>query len=159
MSTSASRTPHTPLHAVLRDVHATLGELLEAADEQYAAAVAGDPRRLEAITARQERLAARLERFERRRLDLLAGRPLGQAIAALPADEAGRAGALNTSISQAVRDLQQRHDRTASLLRKSAELAGQTIEFLQRVLCAQPLEYGRRGLSRPTQSLIVDSRA
>ena len=58
MSAPASHPPHSPLQAVLRDVHATLGELLLAADEQYAAAATGDHHRLEAITGRQERLAA-----------------------------------------------------------------------------------------------------
>ena len=159
MSAPASRTPHSPLYAVLRDVHATLGELLVAADEQYAAAADGDHRRLEVVTARQERLAAKLERFERKRLELLAGRSLEQAIAALPKDEGRRAGTLKASIARDVRDLQQRHARSASLLQRSAELAAQTLEFLQRIVCANPPAYDRRGLRGPAGSLLVDSRA
>lgn len=159
MSASATRTPHSPLYAVLRDVHATLGELLLAADEQYATAAAGDWRRLERVTARQERLAAQLERFERQRLELLAGRPLSQAIAGLPGDEAAQAAALNASIARDVRQLQQRHARGAGLLKRSAELANQTIEFVQRIVCAQPPAYDRAGLRRHAQSLLVDRRA
>jgi flagellar biosynthesis/type III secretory pathway chaperone len=136
-----------------------LGELLLAADEQYAAAVAGDHHRLEAITGRQERLAAQLERFERKRLALLAGRPLPQAIAELPSSEAQQAGALNRQIGQAVRELQQRHARSATLLRRSVELASQTLDFFQRLVCADPQAYGRAGRRRPAGSLLVDSRA
>jgi flagellar biosynthesis/type III secretory pathway chaperone len=159
MSAPASRTPHSPLQTVLRDVHATLGELLLAADEQYTAAAAGDHHRLEAITGRQERLAAQLERFERQRLALLAGRPLQQAIAELPRHEAQQASTLNSQIGQAVRELQRRHARSASLLRRSAELANQTLEFVQRLVCADPQAYGRAGRRRPAGSLLVDSRA
>jgi flagellar biosynthesis/type III secretory pathway chaperone len=136
-----------------------LGELLLAADEQYAAAADGDTRRLEAVTARQERLAAKLERFERKRLELLAGRSLEQAIAELPKDEARRAGTLNASIAREVRALQQRHARSASLLQRSAELASQTLEFLQRIVSVNPMAYDRRGLKGRAGSLLVDSRA
>ena len=159
MSAPASRPPHAPLQAVLRDVHATLGELLLAADEQYAAAAAGDHHRLEIVTGRQERLAAQLERSERKRLALLAGRPLSQVIADLPSPEAQQASTLSAQIGQTVRELEQRHARSASLLRRSAELANQTLEFFQRLVCAEPQAYSRAGRRRPAGSLLVDSRA
>src|SRR5689334_18006255 len=99
---AASDTMTSSLETVLRDVHATLSELLMAADEQYAAIAAGDHGRLESITSRQERLSAQLERFERRRLEVLAGRSIKEAVAELPREAAASARSLNDAIAQAV---------------------------------------------------------
>lgn len=159
MTSNANVTSHTALETALRDVYVTLKELLAAADEQYAAIAAGDHRRLENVTSRQERLSAQLERHERNRLTLLAGRPLRQAINELPRDHARRAGLLNEAVARAVRELQQRHARTKSLLERTIELTGQTLDFVQRLVTPQPAAYGRNGLARATHSMLVDSRA
>src|SRR6476661_934951 len=95
------RDPQSPLEAVLLDVDATLADLLVAADEQHAAVVAGDRERLEAVTRVQEALSSRLERAERKRLELLAGTSLSAALADLPADAAERLGSLSGSIADA----------------------------------------------------------
>ena len=58
---------------MLLDVHASLVDLRAAADEQYAAVVADDRDRLEAVTRLQERLSSRLGRAETKRLELLSG--------------------------------------------------------------------------------------
>src|SRR5258708_5588173 len=123
----------TPLEAVLLDVDAVLADLLVAADEQHAAVVAGDRERLEYVTRLQEGLSARLERAEGKRLTLLSGQTLEAARAEMPLDQSERMGRLTRSIADAVRELQPRHARNANLLERSAELAGQTVLFLQRV--------------------------
>jgi flagellar biosynthesis/type III secretory pathway chaperone len=149
----------TPLEQALLDVHTTLADLLAAADEQHQAVVAGDRERLESVTRRQERLSARLERAERQRLSLLDGRPLHEAAAGLPAPEAARVSGLVDSIGQHVGRLRERQAQTAALLERSIEIAGQTIQFLQRLVTAQPPAYSARGLVTASQSLLVDSRA
>jgi flagellar biosynthesis/type III secretory pathway chaperone len=106
------------------------------------------------VTSRQERLAAQLQRCERKRAELLAGTPLAEAIAPIPGG-----AALYAAIGSAVRELQLRHTRVASLLERSIELTGQTLEFVQRLVTIQPPAYGRGGLARSNQSLLVDSRA
>src|SRR3977135_2451877 len=95
-----TRDPQLPLEAALLDVHATLADLLAAADEQYAAVAARDAKRLESVTWQQERLSVRLERAERRRIELLGGAPLQVAVASLPAPDAVRVSPPSTSITQ-----------------------------------------------------------
>jgi hypothetical protein len=57
------------------------------------------------------------------------------------------------------RELQPRHARNGSLLERSAELAGQTVLFLQRVASPPSPSYGAHGRRAPQQSLLVDRRA
>jgi flagellar biosynthesis/type III secretory pathway chaperone len=149
---------HTPLEAALLDVHATLAELLAAADEQHAAVVAGDRQRLETVTGVQERLSSRLERAERKRLEQLGGMSLAAALAEKPAEEGARLSALGQSIAQSVRQLQPLHVRNAQLLERSADLAGQTVMFLQRLVSPPSPSYGASGRRASQQSLLVDSR-
>jgi flagellar biosynthesis/type III secretory pathway chaperone len=157
---TASATHETsPLEAALLDVDAALVDLLVAADEQHAAVVAGDRARLESVTRTQEVLSSRLQRAERKRLDLLAGTSLAAALADLPSDQAERLGTLSGSIADAVRELQPRHARNATLLERSAQLAGQTVLFLQRVASPPSPSYGANGRRAPQQSLLVDRRA
>jgi flagellar biosynthesis/type III secretory pathway chaperone len=159
MMTLAIREDQSPLEAILLDVHATLVDLLVAADEQHAAVVAADRGRLEIVTRLQERLSSKLNRSEGKRLKLLDGQSLADVLADLPADQAARLKTLSESIGQAVRDLRPRHERNESLLVRSAELAGQTVAFLQRLINPPSLSYGARGRRAPEQSLLVDSRA
>lgn len=159
MMTPVVREHASPLEAALLDVDATLAELLAAADEQHAAVVAGDRQRLERVTGVQERLSSRLERAERRRLEHLGGASLAAALAEKPADESARLTALGQSIAQAVRQLQPLHVRNAQLLERSAELAGQTVMFLQRLVSPPSPSYGAHGRRASQQSLLVDSRA
>jgi flagellar biosynthesis/type III secretory pathway chaperone len=159
MTTPAVRAPQSPLEAVLLEVDATLADLLVAADEQHAAVVAGDRERLEMVTRLQETLSSRLQRAERQRLELLDGQSLAAALAALPADEHRRLTSLSQSIADAVRAIQPRHARNGSLLERSAQLAGQTVLFLQRVASPPSSSYGAQGRRAPQQSLLVDRRA
>jgi flagellar biosynthesis/type III secretory pathway chaperone len=159
MTTPAARDHQSPLEVVLADVHATLADLLVAAEEQYAAVAARDRDRLESVTQQQERLAARLARAETRRTELLAGRPLSEAVSVLPAAEAVRVERLRSSIAAAVQELKQRQAQTAGLLRQSIALISQTLHFLQRLAGAEQPTYDGRGLSVPTRSLLVDGRA
>ena len=159
MTSPAVREHQSPLEAALLDVHATLAALLVLADEQYAALVARDHIRLEGVTRQQERLSARLEHAEARRLEVLAGRPLAAAIAGLPADQSAPAISLSDAIAVAVTDLKGRQTRSASLLEQSIELVGNTLNFLQRLVTVQSPAYGVRGMAPPRQSLLVDGRA
>src|ERR687885_348509 len=99
---------HTPLEQALLDVHATLADLLAAADDQHQAVAAGDRERLESVTRRQEQLAARLQRAERQRLSLLNGRPLQQAVSDLASADAARIAGLVDGIAQRVTRLRER---------------------------------------------------
>jgi flagellar biosynthesis/type III secretory pathway chaperone len=159
MNASALRDQPTPLEKALLDVHATLADLIVAAEEQYAAVVAHDRAGLESVTRQQERLSARLARVEARRLEVLAGRPLGEAVRSLPAPEAAHAEAVRRAIAESVRELKQRQTRTANLLEQSIDLTSQTLTFLQRLLTGQPAVYGARGVAPARHSLLVDSRA
>ncbi len=159
MTAPAVHAQNSPLENALLDVRATLADLLVAADEQYAAVVARDHQRLESVTRQQERLSARLAGAEARRLDLLAGTPLTEAVSALPAPAAARADAVRHSIADSVRELKQRQARTAGLLEQSIDLAAQTLSFLHRLLTAQPAAYGARGFAPSRQSVLVDGRA
>jgi flagellar biosynthesis/type III secretory pathway chaperone len=161
MSTHPATREQTPLEQVLLDVHATLADLLDAADEQHQAVVVGDRERLESVTRRQERLAARLQRAETQRLSVLEGRMLDEAVSELPATDAARVESLVNGISDSVKRLRERQAANASLLERSMELAGQTVQFLQRLLSGQDENpaYTTRGLLSPRHSLLVDSRA
>jgi flagellar biosynthesis/type III secretory pathway chaperone len=159
MTTPAAIVSQSPLEAVLLDVDAVLADLLVAADEQHAAVVAGDRERLEYVTRLQEGLSARLERAESKRIGLLAGQSLEAAFADLPAAQAERLESLRRSIADAVGALQPRHVRNGNLLERSAELAGQTVLFLQRVASPPSPSYGAHGRRAPQQSLLVDRRA
>jgi hypothetical protein len=154
----ADRT-HTALEAALHDVHATLVDVLAAADEQYAAVVAGDRIGLEAITQRQERLSTRLGRAEATRLDLLRGASLNDVLATLPAERTASLSTTAELIRAQVEEVRARHARTADLLRKGAELAAQTVQFLQKLATAQAESYSPTGSRVAGQSLLVDSRA
>jgi hypothetical protein len=105
MTTPAVRDNQSPLEAVLVDVRKVLADLLVAADEQYAAIAARDHHRLETVTRQQERLSAQLARAEARRMELLAGRPVSEAVATLPPSQAARAEALRQAIAAAVIEL------------------------------------------------------
>jgi flagellar biosynthesis/type III secretory pathway chaperone len=159
MTTLLAERATLPLEQALLDVQVTLTELLAAADEQHAAIAAGDRAQLESVTRRQERLSARLERAERQRVALLDGRPLPEALSSLAADDAARLSSVVDAIGQTVGSLRERQVSTASLLERSIDLAGQTIQFLQRLVTSQTPAYTVRGLAAPTQSLLVDSRA
>jgi hypothetical protein len=159
MTTSAVRTHQSPLEATLLDVQATLADLLVAADEQHAAVVERDRDRLETVTRQQERLSSRLARAEAKRLELLDGEPLPSALARLAGDEATRTRALSESIGSAVRQLQERHARTASLLQMSIDLAEQSLMFVQRLVSEPTPVYGAGGRRASQQSLMVDGRA
>lgn len=159
---SAAAAPPTPAREIasaLRDVNAILAELVAAADEQYEAVAAADLIVLERVTRRQEVLAARLARAEQRRLAASSGRSLADVVA----DEAPAEGALLQELVSAVAvnvlALQERHLRNTSLVRRGAELAGQTVQFLQRLVAAHERPYGGDGAPVVTRSLLVDGRA
>jgi flagellar biosynthesis/type III secretory pathway chaperone len=154
MTTPAVREHQSPLEAALLDVHATLADLLVAADEQHAAVVEHDRDRLETVTRQQEHLSARLARAEAKRLEVLGGVPLAEAVTALPEGQA-----LSASISTKVRQLKERQAQTADLLEQSIDLASQTLTFLQRLVTPPSASYGARGVAAPQQSVLVDSRA
>lgn len=150
------RDHQSPLAAALVDVNGTLIELLAAADEQYAAVVERDRARLEGVTRQQERLAARLERAERKRAAALDGHPLVDALTHEP-----HLAPLADTIAAAVQRLQSKHTQTKSLIEKAAELNGQTIQFLQRLVGASVPAYGARGGvdGGHRASLLLDGRA
>ena len=149
----------SPLESALLDVHATLADLLVAADEQYAAVVARDHERLESVTRQQERLSARLARAEARRVQLLAGRSLSARLQELPDQQAVRLEAVHRSIASAVGQLRERHSRAARLLEQSIEITGQTITFLHRLLAPPAPAYGVPATASARVSLLLDSRA
>lgn len=146
----------SPLEAALREVHATLAQLLVAADEQYAAVAAGDRLRIESVTRQQEQLSARLARAEAARQSVLGGEELTAAV-----KSSARTQELHDSIAVAVRELRHRNARTASLLEQTAALASQTLNFLQRLVTTPNPVYGaaKTSLAAPRHSLLVDSRA
>jgi flagellar biosynthesis/type III secretory pathway chaperone len=154
MNAPTDRHNQSPLEAALLDVHATLADLLVVADEQHAAVVDHDRDRLESVTRQQEHLSARLARAEAKRLAVLEGVPLLEAVTALPAGEA-----LSVSISTKVRLLKERQAQTASLLEQSIDLASQTLNFLQRLVTPPSAAYGARGIAAPRHSVLVDGRA
>jgi flagellar biosynthesis/type III secretory pathway chaperone len=143
----------------MHEVRATLEQLLVAADEQHAALADNDRARLEGVTQQQERLSARLARHEGRRIELLAGKSLGEAIATLPEASRQRADLLRQDIASSVQQLQSRHARTAQLLEQSVLLGNQTLKFLERLVSAPSPAYGKGGVAAPRSSVLVDSRA
>jgi flagellar biosynthesis/type III secretory pathway chaperone len=155
MSSPATGDHQSPLEAALHDVHATLAELLVAADEQHAAVTERDRNRLEGVTQRQERLAARLERVERKRIALQREVPLET----LSPQAAARVTALSAEIADSVRQLQERNALATTVLERSIELASQTLNFLQRLVTAQAPAYGAHGATSSQRSVLVDSRA
>jgi flagellar biosynthesis/type III secretory pathway chaperone len=161
MNHTPATSEHSPLEQALLDVHATLADLLAAADEQHQAVAAGDRERLEGVTRRQERLAARLQRAEAQRLRLLSGRTLEEGVSDLPTPAAARVEHLVDTISDSVKRLRERQASNHLLLERSTELASQTIHFLQRLVAGQDQSpaYTTRGLVTSRQSLLVDSRA
>src|SRR5579859_5310934 len=159
MTTPANRDHQSPLEAALLDVHATLAQLLSAADEQYEAVVARDRDRIESVTRQQERLSAQLARAEARRMELLGGAPLSEVISELQAPERQRVAVLRDGIASAVQSLKRRQSQTARLLEQSVALTMQTLTFLQRLVAPPPIAYGARGLSAPQRSVLVDTRA
>jgi flagellar biosynthesis/type III secretory pathway chaperone len=154
MDAPALRAHQSPLELALVDVHATLAELLAAADDQYAAVVERDRQRLEGVTRQQERLAVRLERAERKRLAALNGGALADAVAREP-----RLARLSQAIAHSVRELRARHANTHDLIEKAAELNGQTIQFLQHLVGVTSPTYGGRVASTPRPSVLLDGRA
>jgi flagellar biosynthesis/type III secretory pathway chaperone len=129
MSTPAVRDHQSPLEAALLDVHATLGELLVAADEQYSAVADRDRELLESVTRRQEQLAMRLERAERRRIQLQS-QPGAEG---QPPTALARITVVRRAIARRVRELQLRNARASSLLQRTVELNAQTLNFLHRL--------------------------
>jgi hypothetical protein len=158
MNAPASAATQSPLEAALHEVHATIAELLLAADEQYAAVVARDRARLELATRQQERLSVRLSRAESQRVRILNGAKLKDAIASLPEAEALRLDGLRGSIGSAVDELRARQMRSRRLLERSIELGRQTMDFVHRVTQPQTA-YDARGCPAPRHSLLLDGRA
>src|SRR5579864_5498661 len=144
MSAPALPANQSPLEYALREVRATLDELLLAAEEQYAAVAARDRDRIESVTRQQERLSARLARAERQRLAVLGETSLAELIASLPATDAARLNALRDSIASAVKELKSRQDATSRLLARSIDITRQTLEFIQRLVTAPNPVYGGR---------------
>ena len=159
MNAPAVHDHSSPLETALLDVHATLADLLIAADEQYAAVVARDHERLESVTRQQERLSARLARAEARRLEILDGAPLSRRLQDLPERDAVRLAAVHRSIGSSVVELKQRHSRAARLLQQSIEITGQTIAFMHRLVAPAAPAYGAPRAALPRVSLLLDSRA
>jgi len=159
MNAPATAAKPSPLEAALHEVHATLSELLVAADEQYSAVVARDREQIERVTRKQEQLSARLARAERQRIAALDKTPLAAAIAALPTNEAARVDCLRANIASAVAELKSRQNNTATLLARSIELSRQTLDFLHRMVAVPRPVYGARGQILDQRSALVDSRA
>jgi flagellar biosynthesis/type III secretory pathway chaperone len=154
MTTPVAIQDRTPLELALADVYATLTDLLVAADDQYAAVTERDRDRIEDVTARQERLSARLASAESRRIHALNGQTLAEAVATEP-----RAQAISASIASSVKLLKARQSQTATLLEQSIDLTDQTIRFLHRLVAPDATVYGARGLAASRRSVLVDSRA
>lgn len=157
MSAPATPANQSPLEYALREVRATLDELLLAAEEQYAAVAARDRDRIESVTRQQERLSARLARAERQRLTLQGQTSLVEVIGSLPTTDAARVNALRESIASAVNELKSRQEATSRLLARSIDLTRQTLDFIQRLVTAPNPVYGGRQM--PSQSLLVELRA
>lgn len=154
MHAPAQRDHQSPLEAAMVDVQLTLTELLAAADEQYAAVAERDRTRLEDVTRVQERLSARLERAERKRMAVLEGSRLGDIIAG-----EARLTRLSDAIAESVRELKAKNERNGGLIQRCAEINAQSILFLQRLVSAEAPVYGTRGQAPVRQSVLVDSRA
>jgi flagellar biosynthesis/type III secretory pathway chaperone len=158
MNAPAPATTQSPLESALHDVHTTLGQLLVAADEQYAAVAADDRTRIDSVTRQQERLSARLARAEARRQELL-GTTSPDWSAHLPEDVAARVTDLKGAIASAVVELKARQAQTADLLKQKIDLANDTINFLRRLVTQPAPTYTGRGMTSARHSVLVDSRA
>jgi flagellar biosynthesis/type III secretory pathway chaperone len=110
---------------------------------------------VESVTRRQERLAARLERAERKRATALDGQPLNAAVSGKPG-----LTRLSAAIAQKVGALQTRHEQAANLIEKATELNAQTLQFLHSLVGGgNSTTYGVRGTTTVRQSVLVDRRA
>ena len=147
-----------PLEAALLGVQAALADLLAAAAEQRAALEAGDRERLDRVTQEQERLTARLEQAERRRMACMPIN-LQDSLAVLPVDHGRRVDSLMLGIREAVAELRAQHERNAALIQRSLELAGQTLQFIQRLMGVSAPTYGTPQRIAVGRSMLVDSRA
>ncbi len=159
MSTTVPLDRVSGLREALANVRDVLAELVEAADEQEAAFAAADLVWLERVTHRQEVLTARLERAERRRLEVLPGGSLRTIARALPGSPDAELRDLVQTIAQSILELRTRQVRNASLLERGAALAGQTVQLLQRLVAEHAQPYGIDGAPVVRQSLVVDGRA
>lgn len=148
----------SPLEA-LSEVQAVLDELLALADAQHTALADGDVARLEALRDRQERQAARLAWAEERRRAALPGTSLRDALADPPASDASRLAALARAIADRVAALQERHARNRAVLERAADVAGETVQLLQRLVAEHTRGYGGQPCPPVLRSLRVDSRA
>jgi flagellar biosynthesis/type III secretory pathway chaperone len=158
MTAPAIAANQSSLEAALHEVHATLAELLVAADEQYAAVAAHDRDWIERVTRQQEQLAGRLRRAERKRLEALNGSSLKDAIAELSEPEATQLESLRTAIATAVDELRLRQTRSSRLLLRSIELGKQTLDFVQRVMMPHAA-YDARGYATQRRSVLLDGHA
>ena len=147
------------LNDTLAGVRQTVNGLIAVADEQYAAATAGDVARLEAITQQQEQLSAQLAQVEQRRMALTEGASLRDLYANGLAAGDTELTNLITTIEESVQALRTRNDRNVALLEKAADLAGQTVRFLHQLVTDHVQPYDERGARPVAQSLLVDSRA
>jgi flagellar biosynthesis/type III secretory pathway chaperone len=154
--------PHanqSPLEDALHLVHATLDELLVAADQQHEAVVAQDREAIESVTRQQERLSVRLARAEARRIELVGDADPSNWTDDLSAEAAPRVDALKTAIASAVLDLQARQSQTADLLNQHIELASQTLNFLRSLVTQPDRTYTERGITNARSSVLLDGRA
>ncbi len=147
------------LETTLLEVRAVLQDMVAAADEQYAAFEASDLLWLERVSRQQDRLTARLERAERERLKASSGVPIRDLPAQLSQPQAAALSELIDSIAETILELHARHARNAALLQGAAELAGQTVQFLQKLVAERVQPYGANGAPVITQSLLVDGHA
>lgn len=141
------------------DVRAVLEDLLAAAADQRAALEAGDRERLERVTHQQERLTARLENAERRRLAAMPSPSFDDCAKVLPGDEGARFRKVTGDIQRSVLRLQELHARNADLLQRSLAVNGQTLQFIRRLVGTPEPTYGAAAPAAAPQSLVVDRRA
>ncbi len=147
------------LESALHEVQAVLEEMLAAADEQYAAFEANDLVWLERASRQQDRLTARLERAERQRLQAANGVPLRDLPTLLPEPQAAALSELIDAIAATILDLRTRSARNTTLFEGAAALAGQTVQFLQKIVAEHVQPYGADGLPIVQKSLLVDGHA
>lgn len=159
MTAPAIAANQPPLEAALRDVHATLAQLLLAADEQYAAVAADDRQRIDSVTRQQERLSARLARAEAQRIALLTDSTGEDWTTRVPEDARAPVAELKSAIAATVLQLKARQSQTADLLRQKIDLTNQTIGFLRRLVTQPDPTYTGRGMATASHSVLVDSRA
>jgi flagellar biosynthesis/type III secretory pathway chaperone len=66
---------------------------------------------------------------------------------------------LLATIRQSVLELREQHARNTTLLQRSLELTGQTLQFLQRLTLGQSATYTPAGATGVGHSLVLDGRA